>query len=95
MAADAFLSLSINLSIFIFCVALRKTMLQAHIQAWCWQDEWWGLTIERIRLLERETQLALQQKFGAINENVLNSTKTEGSFDIESAVSNGISFFFY
>jgi hypothetical protein len=41
---------------------LRKTMLRAHRQAWAWQDEYHGLTIDDIRALERETQLALQEK---------------------------------
>lgn len=41
---------------------LRKVMVRAHRQAWCWQDEWYGLTIEDIRLLELETQLALARK---------------------------------
>ena len=43
---------------------LRRVMLRAHKQAWCWQDEWHDLTISDIRRLEKETQLALQQKFG-------------------------------
>ncbi|KAG9333202.1 hypothetical protein JZ751_012983 [Albula glossodonta] len=30
--------------------------------AWCWQDEWYGLTMEDIRQLELETQLMLAQK---------------------------------
>ncbi|XP_067290043.1 membrane-associated phosphatidylinositol transfer protein 2 isoform X4 [Pseudorasbora parva] len=47
---------------FIHDVGLRKVMVRAHRQAWCWQDEWYGLTMEDIRLLELETQLALQQK---------------------------------
>ncbi len=41
-------------------------MLRAHRQAWAWQDEWVGLTIEDIRKLEAETQLILQQKLGRI-----------------------------
>ena len=40
---------------------IRRTMLRAHRQAWCWQDEWLGLQIEDIRRLERETQSALQR----------------------------------
>ena len=40
-------------------------MLRAHRQAWCWQDEYYGLTIDDIRQLERETQLALQEKMAA------------------------------
>ncbi|XP_034751942.1 membrane-associated phosphatidylinositol transfer protein 2-like isoform X1 [Etheostoma cragini] len=47
---------------FIHDVGLRKVMVRAHRQAWCWQDEWYGLTIEDIRLLELETQLALAKK---------------------------------
>ncbi|KAK2180833.1 hypothetical protein NP493_423g01019 [Ridgeia piscesae] len=47
---------------FIHDVGLRKTMLRAHRQAWCWQDEYHGLTMADIRRLERETQLALQEK---------------------------------
>ncbi|KAI0218886.1 Membrane-associated phosphatidylinositol transfer protein 1 [Lamellibrachia satsuma] len=47
---------------FIHDVGLRKTMLRAHRQAWCWQDEYYGLTMADIRKLERETQLALKKK---------------------------------
>ncbi|KAI5636155.1 phosphatidylinositol transfer protein domain-containing protein [Phthorimaea operculella] len=47
---------------FIHDVALRKTMLRAHRQAWAWQDEWHGLTMDDIREIERQTQLALQKK---------------------------------
>ncbi|XP_075424426.1 membrane-associated phosphatidylinositol transfer protein 2 isoform X9 [Ascaphus truei] len=47
---------------FIHDVGLRKVMVRAHRQAWCWQDEWYGLTIEDIRQLEKETQLMLAQK---------------------------------
>ncbi|KAK6638198.1 hypothetical protein RUM44_008626 [Polyplax serrata] len=49
---------------FIDDVALRKTMLRAHRQAWVWQDEWYGLTMEDIRKIERETQEALKAKMG-------------------------------
>ncbi|XP_055063620.2 membrane-associated phosphatidylinositol transfer protein 2 isoform X4 [Misgurnus anguillicaudatus] len=47
---------------FIHDVGLRKVMVRAHRQAWCWQDEWYGLTMEDVRKLEQETQLALAQK---------------------------------
>ncbi|SPP89325.1 protein retinal degeneration B isoform X2 [Drosophila guanche] len=53
---------------FIHDVALRKMMLRAHRQAWAWQDEWFGLTIEDIRELERQTQLALAKKMGSCEE---------------------------
>lgn len=47
---------------------LRKVMVRAHRQAWCWQDEWYGLTIEDIRQLELETQLALAQKMAHFSQ---------------------------
>lgn len=50
---------------FIHDVALRKTMVRAHRQAWAWQDEWHGLTIDDIRKIEHQTQLALAKKMGA------------------------------
>ncbi|XP_052864610.1 protein retinal degeneration B [Anopheles cruzii] len=49
---------------FIHDTALRKTMLRAHRQAWAWQDEWYGLSMEAIREIERQTQLALKRKMG-------------------------------
>lgn len=42
-------------------------MFRAHRQAWAWQDEWYGLTMDDIRELERQTQLALQEKMGFEN----------------------------
>ena len=39
-------------------------MVRAHRQAWTWQDEWYGLTMEDIRRLEVETQRALTEKMG-------------------------------
>ncbi|CAG7825720.1 unnamed protein product [Allacma fusca] len=54
---------------FIHDVALRKTMLRAHRQAWAWQDEWFGLTMEDIREIERQTQEALKKKMaGEVGE---------------------------
>lgn len=43
-------------------------MLRAHRQAWAWQDEWHGLTMEDIREIERQTQLALKRKMGQPEE---------------------------
>ncbi|XP_052074554.1 protein retinal degeneration B-like isoform X1 [Mytilus californianus] len=54
---------------FIHEIGLRKTMLRAHRQAWCWQDEWYGLQISDIRRLELETQRALAEKMGVTSEN--------------------------
>jgi hypothetical protein len=36
-------------------------MLRAHRQAWAWQDEWHGLSMEDIRKIEKQTQEALKQ----------------------------------
>ncbi|XP_058889047.1 membrane-associated phosphatidylinositol transfer protein 2-like isoform X9 [Acipenser ruthenus] len=54
---------------FIHDVALRKVMVRAHRQAWCWQDEWYGLSIADIRQLEHETQLMLAQKMAEFSCN--------------------------
>lgn len=42
--------------------------MRAHRQAWCWQDEWYGLTMEKIRELEREVQLMLSRKMAQFSE---------------------------
>ena len=57
-----YLRILAHVCIIISRTGLRKTMLRAHRQAWVWQDEYHGLTIEDIRRLERETQLALEEK---------------------------------
>lgn len=44
-------------------------MLRAHRQAWCWQDEWYGLQISDIRRLELETQKALAEKMHFSSDN--------------------------
>ncbi|KAM6115105.1 LOW QUALITY PROTEIN: membrane-associated phosphatidylinositol transfer protein 1 [Pterocles gutturalis] len=54
---------------FIHDVGLRKVMLRAHRQAWCWQDEWTDLTMEDIRQLEEETARMLAQKMAKCGEN--------------------------
>ena len=53
-------------------------MLRAHRQAWVWQDEYHGLTIEDIRRLERETQLALEEKMAADSSLEDNQMTAEG-----------------
>ncbi|KAL8576133.1 hypothetical protein ACOMHN_001483 [Nucella lapillus] len=50
---------------FIHDIALRRTMLRAHRQAWCWQDEYHGLCMDDIRQLEKETQIHLAQKMAS------------------------------
>lgn len=54
-------------------------MVRAHRQAWCWQDEWYGLTIEDIRQLELETQLALAKKMGQYSLSEEGGAETNGS----------------
>ncbi|CAH1718054.1 unnamed protein product [Chironomus riparius] len=49
---------------FIHDTALRKTMVRAHRQAWGWLDEWYGLSMDDVREIERQTQVALQKKMG-------------------------------
>ena len=51
-------------SVFFFLFILNG-QVRAHRQAWAWQDEWHGLTMEDIRNFERETQQILQNKFGS------------------------------
>uniref|UniRef100_A0A4W4HBP2 DDHD domain-containing protein n=1 Tax=Electrophorus electricus TaxID=8005 RepID=A0A4W4HBP2_ELEEL len=65
---------------FIHDVGLRKVMVRAHRQAWCWQDEWYGLTMEDIRQLELETQLALAQKMAqfSLGEEVADGDTASG-----------------
>ncbi|XP_047497335.1 protein retinal degeneration B-like isoform X8 [Penaeus chinensis] len=63
---------------FIHDVALRKTMLRAHRQAWAWMDEWWGLTIEDIRNIEKETQDLLAKKYGAGDDEEGEEEEEEG-----------------
>jgi len=46
---------------FIHDTALRSTMLRAHRQAWVWQDEWHGMTMEDIRKIEHETAELLKR----------------------------------
>lgn len=58
---------------------LRKVMVRAHRQAWCWQDEWYGLTIEDIRQLELETQLALAKKMAQYSLSEEGGAETNGS----------------
>ncbi|CAA9994565.1 unnamed protein product [Nesidiocoris tenuis] len=53
---------------FIHDVALRKTMVRAHRQAWAWQDEWHGLTMDDIREIEKQTQEALKMTMAGGSE---------------------------
>ncbi|XP_045152692.1 membrane-associated phosphatidylinositol transfer protein 2 isoform X4 [Echinops telfairi] len=53
---------------FIHDTGLRRVMVRAHRQAWCWQDEWFGLSMENIRELEKEAQLVLSRKMAQFSE---------------------------
>ncbi|XP_032098975.1 membrane-associated phosphatidylinositol transfer protein 2 isoform X9 [Sapajus apella] len=53
---------------FIHDTGLRRVMVRAHRQAWCWQDEWYGLSMENIRELEKEAQLMLSRKMAQFSE---------------------------
>ncbi|XP_006865543.1 PREDICTED: membrane-associated phosphatidylinositol transfer protein 2 [Chrysochloris asiatica] len=53
---------------FIHDTGLRRVMVRAHRQAWCWQDEWCGLSMENIRELEKEAQLLLSRKMAQFSE---------------------------
>uniref|UniRef100_A0AAY4BWG7 DDHD domain-containing protein n=1 Tax=Denticeps clupeoides TaxID=299321 RepID=A0AAY4BWG7_9TELE len=78
---------------FIHDVGLRKVMVRAHRQAWCWQDEWYGLTIEDIRQLELETQLALAAKMAqySCNEAGGEANGTEATTDMDQEAKEAIS----
>lgn len=60
-------------------------MLRAHRQAWAWMDEWWGLTIEDIRNIEKETQSLLAKKYGQ-GEAEEDSAKSPETAEAESAI---------
>ncbi|KAM5238085.1 membrane-associated phosphatidylinositol transfer protein 2 isoform 4-T4 [Ctenodactylus gundi] len=62
---------------FIHDTGLRRVMVRAHRQAWCWQDEWHGLSMENIRELEREAQLMLSRKMAQFNEDEVDAELTK------------------
>ncbi|CAF4420948.1 unnamed protein product [Rotaria socialis] len=81
---------------FIHEIALRKTILRAHRQAWCWQDEYQGLTLADIRRLEDETQHELNNRMAQFQienshlsfNNNNNSTKsTDDTHDVKQPLS--------
>lgn len=66
---------------------LRNPILVGHRQAWSWQDEWYGLTIDDIRQLEKQTQRELSQRManesgaldGAENDNACKDDASSSS----------------
>ncbi|XP_023216410.1 protein retinal degeneration B-like isoform X2 [Centruroides sculpturatus] len=73
---------------FIHDIALRKTMLRAHRQAWAWQDEWIELTMDDIRQLEKETQEALAKKMCTTGDKIILEEEGNLNCNIEKSPSN-------
>lgn len=46
---------------YIHKVALRDVFLSGHRQVFCWMDEWFGKTLEEMRVIEAETKLELDK----------------------------------
>lgn len=63
-------------------------MVMGHRQAWVWQDEWYGLTIDDIRQLEEETQRVLAKKMGKLSDHVINNTPSDRESDQEVGFAN-------
>lgn len=59
-----------------------------HRQAWVWQDEWCGLTIDDIRQLEEETQRVLAKKMGQLSDHVISNTPSDRESDQEVGFAN-------
>ena len=54
--------------------------IHAHRQAWCWQDEYCGLTMDDIRRLEVEAAKELAQRFASVpNESPTPASKKAAS----------------
>lgn len=72
---------------FIHEIALRKTILRAHRQAWCWQDEYFGLTLADIRQLEDETQRELNRRMAQF-QNETHSSSININENLSKMISN-------
>ena len=57
--------------------ALRRTMLNGHLKAWLWQDEWHGLSIEDIRVIEQETAVELKRRRDELNVKISDNTPND------------------
>lgn len=62
-------------------------MLRAHRQAWAWQDEWVGFSMEDIREYERQTQVMLAKKMAG-EENGDDDEEEEDDRSLASDVSD-------
>jgi hypothetical protein len=77
---------------FIYEIALRKTILRAHRQAWCWQDEYQGLSLADIRRLEDETQRELNRRMAQFqSQNIRLSIVNSNSENDNSSSASSIS----
>ena len=56
---------------------------EIHFQAWTWQDEWYGLTMEDIRAIEKETAEMLRRTMGGLGEE--DDGDYRPGFDLESS----------
>lgn len=63
-------------------------MLKAHRRAWLWQDEWYGLTMDDIREIERQTQEILRNKMAAIMGPVPSDADQEDKSDTQQQEQN-------
>ena len=63
-------------------------MLRAHIQAWVWQDEWVGLTMDDIRRIEQETQELLKKTMAQDGQNALTDSPSQET-NLAAAASGG------
>lgn len=77
-----------NLDLIFICLALRKTMVDAHRQAWIWQDEWFGMTMEDIRRLELQTQEYLKKRMANNLEENEELLKYDSNYTLNGASSN-------
>jgi membrane-associated phosphatidylinositol transfer protein len=50
---------------------LRKLILRAHRQAWCWQDEYQNMTLADIRRLEDEAQEELNTRIAKLSHQAI------------------------
>ncbi|KAK3742785.1 hypothetical protein QZH41_013894 [Actinostola sp. cb2023] len=67
---------------------LRRPMFMGHRQAWVWQDEWYGLTIEDIRKLEEETKAILSQTMGKQFDSIQLGNLSDRESDQEGGFAN-------
>lgn len=60
-------------------------MVDAHRQAWIWQDEWFGMSMEDIRRLELQTQEYLKKRMA---DNLDENDKFDSNYTLNGTNSN-------